>query len=104
MQTIDRAEIRRLHERIKLTKAQSRHEIESAVASMEDSLHNAFSERDNLSRRVDFLDNQLLTTRMLVVDKSQYMTTQTQTIEDSVAVGEPSRSDECVHRNANRYR
>lgn len=92
MQTIDRAEIRRLHERIKLTKAQSRHEIESAVASMEDSLHNAFSERDNLSRRVDFLDNQLLTTRMLVVDKSQYMTTQTQTIEDSVAVGEPSET------------
>ena len=45
MQTIDRAEIRRLHERIKLTKAQSRHEIESAVASMEDSLHNAFGER-----------------------------------------------------------
>jgi len=90
MQTIDRAEIRRLHERIKLTEAQSRHEIESAVASMEDSLHNAFNERDTLSRRVEFLDNQLLTTRMLVYDKSQYATTQTQTIEDSIAVEELS--------------
>lgn len=79
MQDIDRAEIRRLHERMKLAEVKYRHEIESAIVSMEDSLHQALNDRDELSKRVTFLDNQLHCAHMMLPDKSAYATSQTQT-------------------------
>ena len=81
MQKIDRAEIHRLHERLKLMETQSRRDFEFAVMSMEQSLYDALNDRDNLSKRVRFLDNQLLQTRMMLPDKSCYSTTETQTLE-----------------------
>ena len=81
MQKIDRAEIHRLHERLKLMETQSRRDLEFAVMSMEQSLYDALNDRDNLSKRVRFLDNQLLQTRMMLPDKSCYSTTETQTLE-----------------------
>lgn len=98
MQTIDRAELRRLHERIKLTELQHRRDVESAVSSMEDSLHKALNDRDELAKRISFLDNQLLTTRMMLPDKSCYATSDTQTTTEdarclALAVAAATTSD-----------
>ena len=88
LQNIDRAEIRRLQERIKLADAQSKHEIVAAVTSMEDSLSNALDDRDQLEQRVRYLNNQLCETRALLPDRSAYETIETQTAFDAASVKE----------------
>ena len=79
MQDIDRAELRRLHERVKLAEVKSRRDIERAIVSMEDSLHQALNDRDELSKRITFLDYQLHCAQMMLPDKSAYATSETQT-------------------------
>lgn len=79
LQRIDRAEIRRLRDRIKLLNVEYKQEMATSIAAMEDSLHTALDERDSLSQRVGLLTHQLQRTRLLLPDRASYATMETQT-------------------------
>ena len=79
LQRIDRAEIRRLRDRMKLLNVEYKQEMATSIAAMEDSLHTALDERDSLSQRVGLLNHQLQRTRLLLPDKASYATMETQT-------------------------
>ena len=79
LQRIDRAEIRRLRDRIKLLNVEYKQEMATSIAAIEDSLHTALDERDSLSQRVGLLNHQLQRTRLLLPDRASYATMETQT-------------------------